>query len=132
MLTVADTGIGVARAAIRRACSSRSSRRMTVRGPQSQSGGTGLGLAASARRLVAAMGGRIRLDSEAGAGTHVQDHPAVAHGVRAERARAPCVAPLRCRPPEPLHVLVVDDHAPNRLLLTWQLNILGHRRRHRR
>ncbi len=121
-LTVTDTGIGIARA---------DQARLFQPFEQAHdrshphSGGTGLGLAIC-RRLVAVMGGRIRLESEPGAGTRVQVtlrlRTACAPAAPAPSAPTPCVIAT-----DPLHVLVVDDHAPNRLLLKWQLEHLGHR-----
>ncbi|KAF7962095.1 hypothetical protein AWV80_25915 [Cupriavidus sp. UYMU48A] len=89
VLTVADTGIGVARADQPRLFQPFEQAHDRSR---PQSGGTGLGLAIC-RRLVAAMGGRIRLDSEAGAGTHVQVT------LRLRTACAPNAPAPLCRPP---------------------------------
>ncbi|CAG9167717.1 Virulence sensor protein BvgS [Cupriavidus laharis] len=122
MLTVTDTGIGIARADQARLFQPFEQAHSRSR---PESGGTGLGLAIC-RRLVAAMGGRIRLESEAGAGTRVQ----VTLRLRTARVPAaseppvgvPCAAASQA-----LHVLVVDDHPPNRLLLQRQLEHLGHR-----
>ncbi|WER48719.1 ATP-binding protein [Cupriavidus sp. WKF15] len=121
-LTVSDTGIGIARADQARLFQAFEQAHDRSR---PQSGGTGLGLAIC-RRLVAAMGGRIRLDSEPGSGTRVQVNlrlpTACAPAARASSAPPDCAAATAS-----LHVLVVDDHVPNRLLLKWQLEHLGHR-----
>ncbi len=85
-----------------------------------QYGGTGLGLSIS-RDLVQLMGGRIDLHSVEGEGTTVSLRiPAE----RTDAAAAPAVATpggvLRG-----VRVLVVDDHAPNRMVLEEQLGRLG-------
>ncbi|MCP6280434.1 hypothetical protein NL459_27790, partial [Klebsiella pneumoniae] len=70
------------------------------------------------------MGGQISLDSEAGQGTKVSVEMTLV-----------CATPPLAAEPEhspigmaalPLRVLVVDDVAANRLVLTQQLEFLGH------
>ncbi|WP_268799855.1 transporter substrate-binding domain-containing protein [Pseudomonas huanghezhanensis] len=85
--------------------------------------GSGLGLSIC-RELVTLMGGQISLDSEAGQGTKVSVEMTLV-----------CATPPLAAEPEhspigmaalPLRVLVVDDVAANRLVLTQQLEFLGH------
>ncbi|MCU1110808.1 transporter substrate-binding domain-containing protein [Stenotrophomonas maltophilia] len=83
-------------------------------------GGTGLGLAIS-KELVVLMGGSIELYSEEGEGTTVSlripVEPAQPAPVAAANHAGTGIARLR--------VLLVDDHAPNRLVLSEQLSRLG-------
>lgn len=85
-----------------------------------QYGGTGLGLSIS-HDLVQLMGGQIDLRSGEGEGTTVS--------LRIPAARADAVtAPAAAMPGSVLRgvrVLVVDDHAPNRMVLEEQLGRLG-------
>ncbi|MGH7526594.1 MAG: response regulator, partial [Gemmatimonadales bacterium] len=84
-------------------------------------GGTGLGLAI-ASRLVALMGGRISVESEAG-------HGSVFHFTAPFRLHAEPMAvktPAELRDVRDLPVLVVDDNATNRrvleqMLINWQM-----------
>lgn len=87
-------------------------------GASSASGGAGLGLPIC-KRLVDAMDGDIRISSQLGQGTRVivrLQLPANALQEAAMPARHGALAPI----------LVVDDHAPNRILLKRQLQKLGH------
>ncbi len=85
-----------------------------------QYGGSDLGLSIC-RDLVRLMGGRIELHSTEGEGT------TVSLCIPVQRAAAPQAANAT----EPggaldgLHVMVVDDHAPNRMVLEQQLGRLG-------
>jgi len=83
-------------------------------------GGTGLGLAIS-KELVVLMGGSIELHSDEGEGTTVSLRIPVARAdetpVKAASSTSSSIAHLG--------VLIVDDHAPNRLVLSEQLARLG-------
>nr|WP_230165203.1 transporter substrate-binding domain-containing protein [Pseudomonas mediterranea] len=86
--------------------------------------GAGLGLVIS-RNLCRMMGGSLELHSQPGSGTQVR--------VCLKLTALPPVT--AATPPEPtietataaLNVLVVDDHSANRLLMSQQLEYLGHR-----
>ncbi|MHB9798976.1 transporter substrate-binding domain-containing protein [Pseudomonas sp. MT3] len=91
---------------------------------QASRGGTGLGLTIC-RKLAEMMGGSVQLESQPGEGTRV----CVSLSLQvleplAEEKMAPRLAHQPCG--RSLRVLVVDDHAANRLLLTQQLEHLGH------
>jgi signal transduction histidine kinase/DNA-binding response OmpR family regulator/putative methionine-R-sulfoxide reductase with GAF domain len=113
---VRDTGIGITAAGMDRLFQSFSQADASI---SRRYGGTGLGLAIS-RRLAEAMDGQLRADSAGvpGEGTtfHVvvrlDEAPASAVRRRPERA----VVDLAGK-----HVLVVDDNATNRRILTAQL-----------
>jgi len=95
--------------------------------PHSESGGlgTGLGLAITAR-LAAAMGGAIGCDSEPGTGALFWlELPLRELTLRPEPVAAP-PAPAPAYPGG-LSVLVVDDLAPNRLVVQALLAPAGHR-----
>ncbi|WP_161599719.1 ATP-binding protein [Pseudomonas arsenicoxydans] len=94
-----------------------------VLGQSSQRGGTGLGLAIC-QQLVEMMGGSLMLDSAAGRGTRIK-----------VELQVPSLEPEIAQPQQhsqetlqslALRVLLVDDHLPNRLLLSQQLQFLGH------
>ncbi|PZW61888.1 two-component system sensor histidine kinase EvgS [Pseudomonas sp. URMO17WK12:I6] len=92
-------------------------------GRQSARSGSGLGLVIS-RTLCEMMGGRLQLDSVLGQGTQVD--------INLELIALPSLPSIEAvesglqAPTRPLTILVVDDHPPNRLLLSWQLSHLGH------
>lgn len=91
---------------------------------QSARGGTGLGLVIS-RGLCERMGGSLQLRSQPGLGTqvgitlHLPTLP-LEPGPKVVETDTPAAL-------TPLNVLVVDDHAANRLLMCQQLEFLGHR-----
>lgn len=90
-----------------------------------QFGGTGLGLSIC-KQLVELMGGQISIASALGEGTRVTfDLPVMA----AETSVAPRLLPDPDRPrtaETALRILVADDLSANRLVLTGQLELLGH------
>jgi len=118
-LSVADTGQGIAPDAL-----------PTVLDPfvqghrQPGTPGTGLGLSIC-KRLVGKMGGTIGIDSHPGHGTRVTARLPLPV-VDAARRGVAADAPARRRPVGGAPILLVDDHAANRLLLRHQLERLGH------
>jgi hypothetical protein len=113
--SVCDTGIGIPRSklgAIFDAFSQEDS--STTR----KYGGTGLGLTICAR-LVAAMGGRIWVESEVGKGSAFHFTLKLDHDARAATTNAPVVRFEGCQ------VLIVDDNAVNRLVLSRSLEAEG-------
>jgi two-component system sensor histidine kinase EvgS len=71
------------------------------------------------------MGGSLQLSSQPGIGTQVRMSlhlPTLPRGSQVEKTEAPLDTARA-----PLNVLVVDDHAANRLLMCQQLEFLGHR-----
>ncbi|MGE8065957.1 transporter substrate-binding domain-containing protein [Pseudomonas sp. NPDC089569] len=91
---------------------------------QSSRGGTGLGLVIS-RSLCEMMGGNLQLSSQPDVGTQVQ-MSLLLSTLPCEPRVEKTDMQIRCTP-APLNVLVVDDHAANRLLMCQQLEFLGHR-----
>lgn len=91
---------------------------------QSARSGSGLGLVIS-RTLCEMMGGQLHLISELGKGTRVQ---ATLSFSVLEAISEPLLSeddhPTSVRQ---LNILIVDDYPANRLLLSQQLNYLGHR-----
>ncbi|MFV3304419.1 transporter substrate-binding domain-containing protein [Pseudomonas sp. NY15181] len=92
---------------------------------QASRGGTGLGLTIC-RKLAEMMGGSVHLESQLGRGTRVTVNLLLQALEPLPEERPATKAEPRARGTS-LQVLVVDDHAANRLLLTQQLEHLGHR-----
>ena len=88
-----------------------------------ESTGTGLGLAIC-KQLIELMGGSIELSSREGHGTQVEIRLQVRGAVGEP---APLVAEQHQAVSAALNVLVVDDLSANRMVLTQQLQFLGHR-----
>ncbi|QQZ39515.1 transporter substrate-binding domain-containing protein [Pseudomonas sp. SK3(2021)] len=89
---------------------------------QSTSGGSGLGLMIS-RTLCSMMQGQLNLTSVPGLGTQTEvllDLP-ILPALPTDKP-----APAEVQPGKVLSVLVVDDYPANRMLLSQQLNYLGH------
>ncbi|WP_234825136.1 PAS domain-containing sensor histidine kinase [Cupriavidus necator] len=123
MLTVSDTGIGIPAEAQARLFEPFEQVHGRSHPP---AGGTGLGLAIC-RRLAGAMGGRITLTSQPGQGTRVVVSLPLTVAVAAEPAEPAPPLPMAGCARRQASILVIDDHAPNRLLLQRQLEHLGHR-----
>ncbi|SMO94438.1 ATP-binding protein [Paracoccus laeviglucosivorans] len=116
-LYVSDTGKGIAQDAQERIFGIFEQEDETT---AARYGGTGLGLAIS-RQLATAMGGRLSVESVPGQGATFRFQ---AHFPPAEAA--PDVAPSEVAD-IPLNLLVVEDHAVNRLVLEGYLTRMGHR-----
>ena len=119
-LDIRDSGIGISPADLQRLfepfAQVDNSNRMARKG-------AGLGLVIS-RHLCQVMGGEIHMNSQPGAGTQVQVclPLAILPDAKVRAPVAPVVETAAC----PLNVLVVDDHPANRLLMSQQLDYLGH------
>jgi CheY-like chemotaxis protein len=119
-VVVCDTGIGMSAEAITRLfqpfvqADGSTTRRF---------GGTGLGLAI-AKLLCDEMKGEVRVKSRLGAGLGLHRHDPARAGASPRREAAPerGERPGRARPP---HVLVVEDNATNRFVLSLFLQKLG-------
>ncbi len=116
---VADTGIGMAKAAQERIFEAFQQADASI---TRQYGGTGLGLAIC-RRILALMGGTIELESELGHGTTVRfqcefDVP--------DQARAPVAKPAPIPEVRPLRILIAEDNPVNRRLIERVLTKKGH------
>lgn len=121
MLLVEDSGIGISEADQQRLFAPFAQTDTTG---QSGRGGAGLGLVIS-RSLCEMMGGELQLSSQPGRGTQVRMSLRLTTLPR-EPQVGKAETPLETTA-APLHVLVVDDHAANRLLMCQQLEFLGHR-----
>lgn len=88
--------------------------------------GSGLGLAICAQ-LVQMMSGDISMTSQPGQGTRVSFTIPVRHSQQRPEQQQQNVELADKSPHQPLHILAVDDHPANRMLLRRQLTHLGHR-----
>lgn len=124
-VTVADTGIGV---------SAEQQERLFQPFVQADSsttrryGGTGLGLVIC-RELIEIMGGTLGFHSETGVGTSITFSLPVATRLRQPAESAPATVELAAAPEAAAAsgpvILVVDDHANNRLVIQRQLEELN-------
>ena len=126
LFTVADTGIGISKEKQRSIFQAFTQADASI---TRQYGGTGLGLAIS-NQLATMMGGRLWVESEPGHGSRFYFSVALAvdpapapDGARAIDPGAES-KPLRFGPP--LRVLVAEDNAVNRELITTVLRKMGH------
>jgi CheY-like chemotaxis protein/nitrogen-specific signal transduction histidine kinase len=116
--TVADTGIGIVAADLKRLFKPFAQANETV---ARRFGGSGLGLA-FAKRVAEAMGGSLTVKSRVGAGSTFR------LSVLAERGAATgIVAPPLAHNPPALSVLCVEDNPYGRVVLNTVLGELGHR-----
>lgn len=118
-VVVEDTGVGI---------SDEDQQRLfrpfvQVDGGERGAGGTGLGLVIS-RSLCEMMGGRLTLSSVPGRGTTVLAELRLQVLDPVMAAPKPALAPPGSE--RVLQILVVDDHAVSRRILTQQLTFLGH------
>ena len=117
-LAVRDTGIGIPQDRMDRLFTSFS---QVDASTTRRYGGTGLGLAIS-KRLVELMGGTMRVESEAGQGLDVPSSRWRPRRPRCRRGR-PGRRPAAARGKR---VLVVDDNATNREIVTRHARVVGH------
>jgi len=120
-VSVQDSGIGVSDEDQRQLFEPFS---QVARGGNGGRGGTGLGLTIC-RKLAEMMGGTVRMESRAGEGTTVTVRLLLQTLESLPEVDVVPVAPLKSTGLR-LKVLVVDDHVANRLLLSQQLEHLGH------
>ena len=114
-ITVSDTGIGIPADKLAAIFTAFSQADATI---TRQFGGTGLGLSISAR-LVDLMGGRIRVDSQPGLGSHFH----ISLPLRRGEPHDTPVLPFQLW--QDKRVLVVDDHPTNRKTLVYWLRSWG-------
>lgn len=120
-VSVQDSGIGISEDEQRQLFEPFS---QVARSGSTSRGGTGLGLTIC-RKLAEMMGGTVRMESRPGEGTTVT----VRLLLQTLESLPECDAgqpQVVQRTTHSLKVLVVDDHVANRMLLTQQLEHLGH------
>jgi two-component system sensor histidine kinase EvgS len=120
-VSVQDSGIGISEDEQRQLFEPFS---QVARSGNASRGGTGLGLTIC-RKLAEMMGGTVRMESRPGEGTTVT----VRLSLQILESLPECEvvqAVAVKRTAHSLKVLVVDDHVANRMLLTQQLEHLGH------
>jgi len=120
-VSVQDSGIGISEEEQRQLFEPFS---QVARSGNASRGGTGLGLTIC-RKLAEMMGGTVRMESRPGEGTTVTVRLLLQtlESLPEREAGQAVVVP---RTAHSLKVLVVDDHVANRMLLTQQLEHLGH------
>ena len=117
-IDVVDTGPGIAYEAQQRLFSP------FEQGGHSTSGGSGLGLAIS-REIAQLMGGDVILRSIPGKGTTLS--VSIPVNVRSPSLTEASASDCALETLSSLNILIVDDHPANRLLITRQLTLMGHR-----
>ncbi|MFS0839034.1 PAS domain S-box protein [Paenibacillus sp. 1P03SA] len=127
---IRDTGIGIPADKLHRLFQSFSQLHPAI---NRKYGGTGLGLSIS-RKLAELMGGEVGVESEEGAGSTffftlpsglgITETPGPAAG--SPKAAAATVPSLPEAQPEPLRLLIADDHPMNRTLLLTLTGKLGY------
>ncbi|PJI49708.1 MAG: hybrid sensor histidine kinase/response regulator [Pseudomonas sp.] len=120
-VSVQDSGIGVSEDEQRQLFEPFS---QVARSGNESRGGTGLGLTIC-RKLAEMMGGTVRMESRPGEGTTVTVKLLLQTLESLPKAKAEPVVELQASV-HSLKVLVVDDHVANRMLLSQQLEHLGH------
>ncbi|RAY75701.1 hypothetical protein DP190_23085 [Enterobacter cloacae] len=117
-ITVSDTGQGIKKEA-----------QINLFSPFEQveniHSGSGLGLSIC-KELISLMGGSINLQSELNIGTSVYIKLPVSFREVSKPITRDISIPYEKKDIKSLHVLIVDDHPANRLLLSRQLKLMGH------